>query len=197
MTRLFFSILALLVIAVTEGAEQRLYLAAGDEISVFSIHAENGNLTPLQSLPLPGAGPFTFSADGKMMYAVSGERKSPTLSTLTVEKTGKLKLDHSASVNLRAGYLKVDSTGGFIAGNHYGPGKVTIWALEDGVYRGKTVQELELEPKAHSAAFSADNRWLLVPATGPNKVFVNRFDAGNRIGPAEFAPSRRGTNWRG
>jgi 6-phosphogluconolactonase len=70
----------------------------------------------------------------------------------------------------------VDRSGNFIASNNYKTGKVMIWKLKDGVYRGKTVQELLLEPKVHGANFSADNRWLLVPATGPNKVFVNQFD---------------------
>ena len=46
------------------------------------------------------------------------------------------------------------------------------------------VQELTVEKCAHSTVFSPDNRWLLVPATCPNKVFLNRFDpeSGKLIG---------------
>jgi 6-phosphogluconolactonase len=36
---------------------------------------------------------------------------------------------------------------------------------------------LTFEQKAHSTVFSPDNHWLLVPATGPNKVFINHFTA--------------------
>jgi hypothetical protein len=39
------------------------------------------------------------------------------------------------------------------------------------VFKGKAPREIELEKKSHSAVFSPNNRFLLVPATEPNKVF--------------------------
>lgn len=159
-------------------AEDLLYLAAGDEISVFTIDTTTGKLTPTQTNPLPGAGPFTFSPDQSHLYimAAGDQKGAATMATFDVLDDGTLKQAHSAPVNLRAGYLKSDATNSVIAGNHYGPGQATVWKLDDGVYKGATLQELTLEPKAHSAVFSPDNQWLLVPATEPNKVFVNRFD---------------------
>ena len=161
-------------------SEQRLYLAAGDQISVFQLNPANGELTLLQKLPLDGAGPFTFAPNRKLMYAVatsSGPKEnSPALATLAIEHDGKLKIVNQAKVHLRPGYLMTDNNGEFLAGNHYGPGKASIWKI-DPIYRGVTLQELTLEKQAHSTVFSPDNHWLLVPATGPNKVFINQFTA--------------------
>lgn len=157
-------------------AEQHLYLAAGGKLTVYAIAESSGRLEQTQSVNLRGAGPFRFSADGRRVYVAAGSREEPALATFDRLDGGSLVLVHQASVDIKPGYLDVDRTGRYLAGNHYGEGKVTIWKLENGVYRGLAVQELELEPKAHGTNFSADNHWLLVPATGPNKVFVNRFD---------------------
>lgn len=172
-------IFSLLILLTALGqAGEKLYLAAGDHLSVYEIAADSGKLKRVQNLPLPGAGPFTFSPDGSKLYAMASETKKTQIATVAIDPEGILKLLNVAPVNLRAGYLKTDKSGRFIAGNHYGPGKVTLWKLaDDAVYRGETAQELTLEPRAHSAVFSTDSRWLLVPATAPNKVFVNRLDA--------------------
>ena len=168
---------SLAVIAGARAADQHLYLAAGEKITVYSIDDSSGKLTVAQSIDLSGSGPFTFSNDGKRLYAMAADGESPQIATFDRKGDGGLALVDRAAINLRAGYLDVDRSGKFVAGNHYRPGKVTVWKLDDaGIYRGKTSHELELEPRAHSAVFSANNRWLLVPATGPNKVFVNRFD---------------------
>ncbi len=53
---------------------------------------------------------------------------------------------------------------------------MSVWKFTEGVYRGETVQEFTLEQKAHSTVFSQDNQYILVPATGPNKVFQLIFD---------------------
>lgn len=160
--------------------EQRLYLAAGNQLTMFDVNKNNGELSVLQELPLAGAGPFTFAPNRKLMYAAAAQaptqRKSPALATLEIGKGGQLKLANVAKANLRPGYLMTDNNGEFLAGNHYGPGKATIWKI-DPIYRGVTLHELTLEQKAHSAVFSPDNHWLLVPATGPNKVFINHFTA--------------------
>lgn len=163
-----------------QDSEQRLFLAAGGHITVFEVNKESGELSLLQKLRLEGAGPFTFAPNRKLMYAAAmtadAKKKSPAIATLQIEKGGKLKLVNSAKVKLRPGYLMTDNNGEFLAGSHYGPGKASIWKI-DPIYRGVTIQELTLEQKAHSAVFSPDNHWLLVPATGPNKVFINHFTA--------------------
>jgi 6-phosphogluconolactonase len=167
-------------------SEQRLYLAAGGQLTVYEVNQETGKLSLTQELPLAGAGPFTFAPNRKLMYAVAanpnGKKRASAIATLAIGKGGQLSLVNSANVEERPGYLMTDNNGEFLAGNHYGPGKASIWKI-DPTYRGELVQSLDLENKAHSAVFSPDNLWLLVPATGPNKVFVNHFMA--QVGTAE------------
>lgn len=163
-------------------SEQRLYLAAGSQLSVYEIDKENGELTLLQQLALDGAGPFTFAPNRKLMYAVGKTATSSAIATLKIGEGGRLEQSHIAEVKLRPGYLMTDNNGEFLAGNHYGPGKASIWGI-DPIFRGERIEELTLEEKAHSAVFSPDNLWLLVPATGPNKVFVNHFTA--QVGTSE------------
>ncbi len=163
-------------------SEQRLYLAAGGQLSVYEVNKESGELSLLQELPLDGAGPFTFAPNRKLMYAVAKTSGSPAIASLNIGEGGKLELVYQAKVKSQPGYLMTDNNGEFLAGNHYGPGKATIWKI-DPIYRGVATQELALETKAHSAVFSPDNHWLLVPATGPNKVFVNHFTA--QVGTSE------------
>jgi len=190
---LFLLVFALLVSAET----QRLYLAAGDEITVYSIDSKTGKLKQIQSVDLAGAGPFAFSHDGKLMYVMANDGKTPQLASLKRKKDGTLDLIRRESIKLRGGYLDVDASGRYIAAHHYGAGKLSLWKLSDGVYKGQLVQHLTLEPKVHCSVFTPDNRWLLVPATVPNKIFILSFDEKKgKLKPHDppFAPGPQGEN---
>jgi 6-phosphogluconolactonase len=184
---------ALLTVAVaTASAAQYVYVATNDRITAFVINPETGALTESAYVELLGAGPMRLSHDSTKVYAVAQQPadrpkdRKPAIATFSRTKDGKLTQLNVSPINLRPGYLGLDATGRFLAGNHYGPGKITVWAVDkDGVCRGKEVWAPELEPKAHSATFSPDNKWLLVPATAPNKVFVNKVDAA----AGAFAPN--------
>ncbi|QDU95372.1 lactonase family protein [Lignipirellula cremea] len=167
-------------------ADQQVYLSSGGAITVYRIAADTGELTVLQEVKLLGAGPLGLSPDKRLLYATAsqpaetGNGTVGAIATFRVLPTGKLERVHQAAVEQRPGYLMSDAAGRFLAGSHYGPGKASIWKLDDqGVYRGETVQQFDLERCAHSAVFAPDNRWLLVPATSPNKVFVQKFDPTN------------------
>lgn len=183
-----------------EDYEQRLYLAAGDQLAVYAVGRDDGRLDLLQSLELKGAGPFTFAPNRHWMYAASvwegAGGAGPAIATLEIGASGVLRQVYQAAIESSPSYLMSDNNGEFLAGSHYGPGKASVWGI-DPIYRGSVVSELLLEPKAHSAVFSPDNRWLLVPATGPNKVFINHFMAqGGTTAPATppfvDGPSRDG-----
>ena len=167
-----------LVFAPRSNADQQLlYVAANERISVFQMAA--GKLQVVQRLPLAKAGPFTTSPNRDRMYVVTateGAKPSPAIATLKIANDGRLALIHLAACELRAGYLRTDRTGSYLAGNHYGPGKATLWKLKSGVYHGESAAQLTLDQGAHCAVFSPDNRWLLVCATTTNKVFVHRFE---------------------
>jgi len=160
----------LMGLAVTN-AGQRLYLSAGDQVSVYSTgdHPEI-----IQQLDVPGAGSFTFSPDGKQMYIMSSSKKGAAIQFAEMLKDGQITLTKTVPIAMRGGDVNADATGNFLASNHYAKGKVSIWDLRK--RRGNTLAEITLEERAHAVRFSPDNRFLLVPATAPNKIFILRFD---------------------
>ena len=157
-------------------------MSAGGKITVFTIDSATGKLSEIQALDLSGAGPIARAPNDDYLYLTSytGKKKSEQkyfIATLKVNADGTLKLLQTAPIVGRASYLKVDKLGGYLTGAHYQLGLASVWQLDDGIYRGELASSLELEPKSHSTQFSFDNKYLLVPATGPNKVFINTFDA--------------------
>lgn len=185
MIRCAASILFLVVcLASAALAGESLFLSAGGKVSVFQIDDASGKLTPVQEEEHRGAGPMGVSPDKRFLY-VNGQMPAPdggrgivpAIATFRVKSEGKLMRVGIAGSGISSGYLSVDETGRYLAGNNYGAGQAMIWELEGRVFTGKEPQVVELEPKSHSAVFSPNNRFLLVPATQPNKVFQLRFDA--------------------
>jgi 6-phosphogluconolactonase len=170
-------------------AAEHVYVSSGGTVTAFRVAAD-GNLRQIQELELPGAGPQGLSPDKRYMYVTAKKGKEPAIATCKVLANAKLELLRVDPVNLRPGVLVTDKSGRYLTGNHYGPGKVSVWRLHEGIFEGETLQELELEKKAHCTMFSPDNKWLLVPATEPNRVFVNAVDlATGRMtpGPSPFS----------
>ncbi len=170
MKRLLLTLLCLILNIVWSplaSAEQRfVYLSAGGQVTVFQADPDSGKLTEIQANP--GAGLTAITRDKKTLYRIGGQE----VETYRIEKSGKLSSRGSEPTTAKAGYLGLDQTERFIAGNNYGEGSVAVWAIDDkGILRGEPVATMMLEKAAHSSVFSPGNGTLLVPATTPNKVF--------------------------
>ncbi|GJL53776.1 MAG: 6-phosphogluconolactonase [Nitrospirales bacterium] len=166
-------------VATHASAAEFLYLASGNTISVKVIDQTTGTLRDHQTLALDGTGPITISPEQSFLYIVEQQLRSkrqPFIATYAIGNDGKLTLQQQSPINMQTEYVDADATGQYLTGSHYGKGKMSVWRLTEGVYEGETVQEFTLEQKAHSTVFSQDNRYILVPATGPNKVFQMTFD---------------------
>jgi len=191
--RKFTAVLAsyLLFFGSIQAAQQYLYLSSGDnslskenhdKITVYAVDEDSGKLSEIQALKFPSSGPMTTSPNNDFLYSwtFSGSkntRMEPFIATLKINPDGRLKLLHRSPIDELICYLKTDQTGRYLAGTNYFSGNVMVWNLDDGVYRGEMVSKIDLELKTHSTLFSADNQFLLVPATEPNKVFVNTFNS--------------------
>ncbi|WNC69153.1 beta-propeller fold lactonase family protein [Thalassotalea nanhaiensis] len=181
-----FILLLASLFAPSLAAQEMLYLSSGDAIEVKKVNDQTGALTNVQKVELKGISVFTFSHNKKFLYAralINGKRKQNSIATYTVSDSGRLTLIHNAPIDGKTTELKSDASDQFIAGADYGKGAVSIWKLDNGVYKGELVQQVKLEQKAHAARFSPDNNMLFVPATGPNKIFQLSFD--NATGKVE------------
>ncbi|MEX2581462.1 MAG: beta-propeller fold lactonase family protein [Verrucomicrobiales bacterium] len=171
----FVSIIAvagILLQAAAVRAEKRLvYLSSGEGIAVFEADPATGKLTDIQKVEAPGL--LALTEDRGRAY-VMGKKQ---LWSFLVEGDGTLREAGVAEIEQGGGYVDLDATERFLAASHYGAGTAAIWPIdESGVAQGTPADEAALEQRAHSSVFSPDNRFLLVPATGPNKVFQLRFD---------------------
>ena len=154
-------------------AEKRfVYSSAGGAVTVYEVDLGTGKLKEIQTNE--GAGLTAISNDQKFLYRVGGGE----IESYRIQKSGKLKSIGKNLTTEKAGYLAIDGTGRFMAGNDYGGGTATIWEIgKDKIGIGEPVATMALEKAAHSSLFSPGNGFLLVPATTPNKVFQLKFEA--------------------
>ena len=168
------------LLAVSTSAAELLYVASGGAIEVKSIDPKTGKLENIQKVEMAGLSKFTFSRNKQFLYAqaaiANGKKKQASIATYKIANDGKLTFVHNAPISSGTTELKTDHTDKFIAAAKYGTGIVTVWKLEDGVYKGNIAKELRIEKKVHCSRFSKDNRFLMIPATGPNKVFELDFN---------------------
>jgi len=174
-------------------AGQTVAVSAGNKLTIYRV--TSARLTVAQTIDLEGtAGPFGTSPDQRKFYLpISTKESGSSLATYAITKDGTLTHLHTAASEWTAGYLRADATSRFLAGSNYGAGKVGIWPLDqEGIYRGEAPRDFQLEKNAHSAVFAPDNRFLFVPATGPNKVFQLVFDPATGTLQSNQPPSAPG-----
>jgi 6-phosphogluconolactonase len=159
-------------LALTAVAEQSFVLSSsGDGITVFEADGESGKLTEIQTVPDRGL--MAITKDQRRVYAIG----TGIIATYNVEEDGKLRMVGKAEIEGSGGYADLDATERYFATNNYGQGTATVWKIGvDGIVISEPTAHVTLEQKAHSSVFAPGNNYLLVPATGPNKVFQLKFD---------------------
>lgn len=132
--------------------------------------------------------------NGRFLYAVSelgndGKVNGSVTAFAINHKSGMLKaLNTVSSGGGGSCHLVVDKTGGNLLVANYGSGSAACFRLApDGRIGERTAliehngagadPKRQLGPHAHAVVLSLDNRFLLVPDLGLDKVFVYRFDA--------------------
>ena len=175
--RTYLALLALVALvplsSKAESERRFVYLSAGGQITVYEADPESGKLTQVQQQP--GAGLTAITRDQKFLYRVGGGE----IEAFQIESDGQIFSLGKGPSGGKAGYLSLDATERYLAGSNYGGGSVAIWAIDPASRFPKwgVAKEVTLEKAAHSAVFDPTNRFLLVPATTPNKVFQLAFDA--------------------
>jgi 6-phosphogluconolactonase len=150
----------------------------------------SGKMTPL-GLAAQTSNPSFLAIDssGRYLYAVN-ENSRGTVSAFAIDRAPvKLRLLNSVSTKGAAPcHLSIDRTGKWLATANYDSGSVAVFPIEAGgslgesssfvQHSGSSVdKERQTGPHAHMAAFTPDNRFLLVPDLGLDRVLVYRFDA--------------------
>ena len=150
----------------------------------------SGKLTPL-GLAAESTNPSFLAIDsrGRFLYTVN-ENDRGTVSAFAIDRaSGKLRALNTVSTKGSGPcHLSIDHSGKWIAAANYGSGSIAVLPIEANgslgeasafvQHTGSSVnRERQAGPHAHMAAFTPDNRFLLVPDLGLDRVQVYRFDS--------------------
>lgn len=166
----------------------------GQGLYCFSMDAGTGACGPVSLVSdwlLPTA--LAQSADGQKMYAVSevgnDGASNGNIGAFAVERpTGAVKpINQVSSGGGGPTELALDRTGRTLVVANYGTGSTTAFrVMADGKlgdqtasmkHTGSGPHRRQASPHAHGVTFSPDNRYVMVPDLGADRVFLYRFDA--------------------
>jgi 6-phosphogluconolactonase len=163
--------------------------ADSQEISVLSLDAASGRVTPVQTLAVGGTVmPMAFSPDRKLLYAAL--RSQPyRVATLAVDRaSGRLNKLGEASLADSMAYIATDRSGRWLFAASYGGHKISVNAIDKEGKVAEVQQMLPTAPNAHSIQADAASRFVLATSLGGDNVSVWRFDAERGVLSANEPP---------
>ena len=171
---------ALLMAAGTAQAATVVYVSNADsrEISVLSLDAASGALTPLETVALDGVVmPMAVSPDKRVLYATMRSQPFRVVSFAIDATSGRLKkLGESALADSMAN-IDVDRSGRWLFAASYGGHKITVNAIDKDGQVGAVQQLILTQPNAHAIHADATNRFVWATSLGGDNISSWRFDA--------------------
>ena len=171
---------ALLMAAGTAQAASVVYVSNADsrEISVLSLDAASGALTPLETVAVGGvAMPMAVSPDNRVLYAAMRSQPFRVVSFAIDAASGRLKkLGESALADSMAN-IDVDRSGRWLFAASYGGHKITVNAIDKDGQVGAVQQLILTQPNAHAIHADATNRFVWATSLGGDNISSWRFDA--------------------
>ncbi|RMG38919.1 MAG: lactonase family protein [Planctomycetota bacterium] len=160
-------------------------LAGEERIAVFTYRDGQRRLSRRFEKKVAGRpGCLTFRRDGAVLFAAL--RGTGKLASYAVDsESGRLTLLSAADVEADPAYVRLDRTEKWLFSAYYRAGRVMVHAVsQDGRIASEPTQVVETAKNAHAIEPSPDNRFVLVPHTGPNRVYQFRFHpARGRLSP--------------
>ena len=154
-----------------------------NEIHVLQLDPQNGDLTPVEKVTIPGitktAGstPMAISPDKKFLFAATRGEPMVAASFRIDPATGKLSHIANGPLDGSMAYIATDRSGRFLLAASYPNNKVTVNPIApDGTVQPPK-QIVPTEPNAHAIQPDATNRFVLATSLGGNLVRQFRFDA--------------------
>jgi len=153
------------------------------ELSAPSLVAEVNNTSFL-----------AVSPDQRFLYAITESNPEAFVSSYAIDShTGHLRMiNRLPSGGAGTVFLSLDKTGKFVLLANYGSGSVTVIQVNPGGSLGKLTSFVQhaaprvagaaqtgasVAAHPHETVVSPDNKFVIVPDLGLNKIFIYRFDA--------------------
>jgi 6-phosphogluconolactonase len=192
--RLVTAALLLISTAMSQAATY-VYVSNADskDISVLSLDASSGELTPVQTVPVGGqVMPLAVSPDRKYLYA--SLRSQPfTAASLRIDAaSGRLSLIGTSPLPDSMASIATDRSGRHLFGASYGGHKMSVSPIgSDGVAK-EAAHVLPTGQNAHAVLTDPANRNVLVTTLGSDAVMQWRFDPASGQLTANTPPTFNG-----
>lgn len=173
----FLAAFVLMDLSVQAGHWVYVSLLRERKIVCFERDKTTGTLTRAGETSCPAEPAFlNSSVDGRLLF-VSFRSTGQLASYRLSAATGKLTLLNVVPGGDDPAWLQSDGTGKFLLAAYYAAGKVSVnHILPNGRFSEQPVLTLPTAPRAHGIAITSDNRTVLVPHTGANRIYVFGFD---------------------
>jgi 6-phosphogluconolactonase len=165
-------------------------------IYMARFNAKTGALSaPVLAAEIANPTFLTVSANQRFLYSITESDPEAFVSSYAINpRTGDLRLLNKLPTGgSGTAYLSLDKTGKFILLANYGSASVTAIQVNADGSLGKLTSYVQHSarrtpgggppavPRPHSTIASPDNRFVLVPDLGLNKIFVYKFDGGKGV----------------
>lgn len=192
--------LAALLFCLVSKAQQEFYLLAGtytggksEGIYVYRYNSADGSAKEISHIKISNPSFIAVSPDEKFVYSVEEDAanngKGGEITAFSFDKrTGTLSfLNRQPSGGDHPCYVSIDKTGKWVATGNYTSGSLSILPVEANGSLGAATTTIkhtgsgpdksrQNSPHVHGTFFSADNRFLLVPDLGIDKIMIYAFD---------------------
>jgi 6-phosphogluconolactonase len=157
--------------------------SASNEISIHQLNQDNGNLTLINKVKIPNiikvgkSSPMTISPDKRFIYVASrGEPR--VISSFKIEPTsGELTYIGHQMMDDSIAYITTDRTGKYLISASYPQHKIIINSISQQGLVQKQQQILNNYPNAHAVLIDKNNRYVLVPTLGDDRVYQFELDS--------------------
>ena len=171
-----------------------VYVAStdGDQISVFSMDAATGKLTPKSEVAASG-GPFLLAINPNKEYLYAGHRNVPEISSWRVDQgDGSLSKIGTITPETGPAFMSTDRKGRYLLSSFYQSGHAAVHPIgDDGVVGDPPIEFIATDNGAHAMQTDPSNRFAFVPhiarlndnvmepqndSVGPNVIYQYKFD---------------------
>jgi 6-phosphogluconolactonase len=185
-----------------------------DSIHVYDFDSRTGKLKLKSKIGgVENPSYLTVSHDGKFLYA-NNENKNGGISSFSINpETGALVfMNRVSSGGQGPAYVSVDDKNKYVFAANYGSGGLSAISIKGDGSLSTDIQSIQQEgssidkkrqsgPHVHSVVLSPDNRYLLTPNLGTDKVGIYHVDVSRTSQPLtpadpEFIPVKAGSGPR-
>lgn len=183
-------------------------------IYVYRFNSADASIRPVSHIKTSNPSYLSIAPGGQHVYAVhenAKDGKGGEVAAFSFDnKTGELQfINQQGTGGDHPCYVETDQTGKWVFAGNYTSGSLSVMPVLPGgavgafsshiTHEGKGPSDRQKSPHVHCTLISPDNKTLLVPDLGIDKVMLYQFDAGTgKLSPGKqaFAASEPGAGPR-